>query len=264
MRGARRSCPSTRSGPVVPLAASAPDSLTRRGHRIHLHGTGGPGTAWSTGLPWPTSGPAARALRRERRLLRLGTASFALATAALLCPLPVAVPAPPDAGSLPVRAMAAPGPAAAVHSPPVALTVPGHLTAVPVDAVTADRQGAMAVPDSPRRLGWWALGALPGAPHGTVLLAGHLDSAAEGAGPFQRLHSVPVGARAQVTTADGTRHHYRVIARRSHPAAALPRDLFGSTGTPRLVLVTCTGAFDPVAHTYADNLLLYAEPVPGP
>ncbi|GAA2478353.1 hypothetical protein GCM10010393_05740 [Streptomyces gobitricini] len=143
----------------------------------------------------------------------------------------------------------------------MALTIRGHLRTTPIDPVTADTAGAMAVPKSPGRLGWWALGAPPGAAHGTVLLAGHLDSADEGAGPLEALHDVPMGTRAQVTAADGTRHTYRIVARRTHPKSALPAGLFASGGAPRLVLVTCTGDFDPDAHAYADNLVVYGEPV---
>jgi shikimate kinase len=30
----------------------------------------------------------------------------------------------------------------------------------------------------------------------------------------------------------------------------------------RLVLVTCTGAYDPATRSYRDNLVVYASPVP--
>ncbi|MEU9980215.1 class F sortase [Streptomyces sp. NPDC050856] len=191
----------------------------------------------------------------------------AAACAALSCLLPSRATAPgaPDAGTLPPadapRAVAA---EAAAHSPPVTLTVPGHLRATPVDPVTATRDGSLAVPESPSRLGWWALGAPPGAPRGTLLLAGHLDSATEGAGPFEALHDVPIGARVHVTAADGVRHTYTVVARRTYAKRDLPRDLFTSQGSPRLALVTCAGDFDPDERVYAGNLVLYGVPVQPP
>ncbi|WP_336322576.1 class F sortase [Streptomyces lavendofoliae] len=201
----------------------------------------------------------------DRVLVRTGLAAVATAVVAYLFPFFPAPERAPDAGTLPGPAAAAPaatsGAARAAHSPPVSLTIPGHLRSTPVEPVTADADGAMAVPKSPDRLGWWALGAPPGAAHGTVLLAGHLDSAEEGAGPLEALHDVPMGTRAQVTAADGTRHAYRIVARRTHPKSALPTGLFTSGGTPRLALVTCAGDFDPDAHAYADNLVLYGEPI---
>ncbi|MFF8290536.1 class F sortase [Streptomyces sp. NPDC016309] len=210
-----------------------------------------------------------RASRRDepgpdRVLVRIGLA--AVATAVVTCLFPF-FPDPvraPDTGTLPGSAAAPPRAAAGrepAYSPPVSLTIPGHLRPTPVDPVTADEDGAMAVPASPHRMGWWALGAPPGAARGTVLLAGHLDSADEGAGPFEALHDVPMDTRAQLTTADGRRHTYRIVARRTHAKEALPKDLFTPRGPARLALVTCTGDFDPDAHAYAGNLVLYAEPV---
>ncbi|WP_073751032.1 class F sortase [Streptomyces sp. CB03234] len=208
---------------------------------------------------WPRTEPGP-----DRALVRAGLAAVAVAVVAYLFPFFPAPARAPDTGTLPGAAAASPtagtgSPSAS--SPPVSLTIPGHLRTTPVDPVTADATGVMAVPPSPRRLGWWALGAPPGAAHGTVLLAGHLDSAEEGAGPFEALHDVPMGTRAQVMTADGTRHTYRIVARRTHPKKALPQDLFTTAGTARLALVTCAGDFDPDAHAYAENLVLYGEPV---
>ncbi|MER7106216.1 class F sortase [Streptomyces sp. NPDC000229] len=208
---------------------------------------------------WPRDEPGP-----DRVLVRTGLAAVATAVVAYLFPFFPAPARAPDAGTLPGAAAAPPTAArrAPAHSPPVSLGIPGHLRPVPVDPVTADAAGVMAVPASPTRLGWWALGASPGAAHGTVLLAGHLDSAAEGAGPFEALHDVPMGTRAHVTTADGRRHTYRIVARRTHAKKALPQDLFTPRGAARLALVTCTGDFDPDAHAYAENLVLYGEPVP--
>ncbi|MEV2200935.1 class F sortase [Streptomyces fradiae] len=184
------------------------------------------------------------------------------ASAALALFLPAAAPPapPPDAGAVPSgSASAGPGVPAA-HSPPVALTVPGHVERLPVDPVGRAGDGALDLPGSPSRLGWWALGARPGAAAGTLLLAGHLDSAREGPGPFEALHSLPLGALAHVAAADGTRHTYRIVARRTYRSGGLPGDLFSAEGRPRLVLITCAGAFDPEARAYGENLVLYGVP----
>ncbi|MFF8829657.1 class F sortase [Streptomyces sp. NPDC015131] len=207
---------------------------------------------------WPRDEPGP-----DGALFRAGLAAVAAAVVAYLFPFFPGPARVPDAGTVP-GAAAAPstaGGAARAYSPPVSLGLPGHVRAMPVDPVTADAAGALAVPPSPARLGWWALGAPPGAPRGTVLLAGHLDSAAEGPGPFEALHDVPLGARAEVTAADGRRHTYRIVARRTHAKKALPRDLFTARGAARLALVTCAGDFDPATRAYAENLVLYGEPV---
>jgi sortase (surface protein transpeptidase) len=110
-------------------------------------------------------------------------------------------------------------------------------------------------------VGWWAAGAAPGSDGGTVLLAGHVDSARYGLGVFSGLSEVPVGAKVSVTGGDGDVHRYKIVARRIYPQTALPTDLFQGAGKPRLVLVTCTGAYDHKSHQYTHNLVLYGVPV---
>uniref|UniRef100_UPI001C30F7F3 class F sortase n=1 Tax=Streptomyces sp. TRM64462 TaxID=2741726 RepID=UPI001C30F7F3 len=197
-----------------------------------------------------------------RLLVWAGLAGAASAALALFLPSGGAPPGGADAGAVPAGGRAS----GAVRedgaeAPPVALSVPGHFDGLPIDPVAAGRDGSLDVPASPSRLGWWARGARPGAPRGTLLLAGHLDSADEGPGPFEALHGLPLGARAQVSAADGTRHTYRIVARRTYRKSALPGDLFTADGRPRLVLVTCAGAFDPETRVYAENLVLYGVPV---
>ncbi len=194
-------------------------------------------------------------------------AGLTVAVAGVL--LPVA-PAPPagNAGTVPgtgrAAVPAASPPAstapATPTAPPLALTVPGRFTA-PVEAVAADADGALRLPESPHRLGWWALGGTPGSGRGTVLVAGHVDLRHKGPGVFAALREVPLGARVELVTADGERHRYLITARRVHRKEALPRDLFDAEGAARLALVTCTGRWRPEAGGYEENLVLYGVPV---
>ncbi|WP_344633797.1 class F sortase [Streptomyces glaucosporus] len=171
-----------------------------------------------------------------------------------------------SAGTVPGAAAPSPAvpssPALPAAAPPVSLTLPGRFTA-PVEAVAADAGGALRLPESPRRLGWWALGGTPGAGRGTVLLAGHVDVRGAGPGVFAALREVPLGTYADVTTADGERHRYVITARRVHRREALPGDLFGSGGAARLALVTCTGRWRPETGGYEENLVLYGVPLPS-
>ena len=56
---------------------------------------------------------------------------------------------------------------------------------------------------------------------------------------------------------------YRIVSVRRVPKARLASgtDTFAQTGTARLALVTCGGAFDTRTHSYADNVVVLAEPV---
>ncbi|GAA3387032.1 class F sortase [Streptomyces roseoviridis] len=166
---------------------------------------------------------------------------------------------PGDVGTLPAASPAAVR--TTPYSPPVAVAVGGpHPLRATVSPVAATREGDLALPRDGDVVGWWALGAAPGSGRGTVLLAGHVDTEA-GLGAFAELHNLDVGARVDVTGADGRSHPYRVTARRTYGRGELPADLFSADGAPRLALLTCSGDYDPATGRYADNLVLYAAPV---
>ncbi|MGW4160981.1 class F sortase [Streptomyces sp. NPDC004788] len=137
-----------------------------------------------------------------------------------------------------------------------------HRLHAAVSAVAATREGDLSLPEDGNQVGWWPLGAAPGSAGGTVLLAGHVDTEA-GLGAFAELHNLELGTRAEVTGADGRIHPYRITARRTYPRSELPADLFSANGAPRLALLTCSGDYDSAAGRYADNLVLYAAPVPA-
>jgi predicted outer membrane protein len=194
---------------------------------------------------------AGKATRVRRRLLGLSALVIGIA-------LVFARP-PGDAGKVPEGGLSAAEREAAI--PPVRLSLAGFVNA-PVVPVAAGGDGQLQVPQSPSNVGWWAAGAAPGSASGTVLLAGHVDSARQGRGVFAALWNVPVGAKVAVTAGDGSVHRYHIVARRIYPQEQLPPDLFHGASKPRLVLVTCTGTYNHSQHRYTHNLVLYAIPLP--
>lgn len=147
---------------------------------------------------------------------------------------------------------------------PVSLSLPGLAVTLPVEPVGLDADGDVAVPASPARVGWDRRAAVPGGP-GVAVLAAHVDSRVEGLGPFARLVELGPGDDVIVTDAAGRRSRWVVTGR-----AMTPKDALGSgwraspAGSPRLALVTCGGAFDPVARSYAENVVVWAVPSDGP
>jgi hypothetical protein len=186
--------------------------------------------------------------------------------------------ATPDAGSLPSTVLATPpalpptqpSTTAAEGTPTVApdrsflpdtLRVPAIRVAAPVVPTAVDGRGGLVIPENPRQVGWWSGGAAPGAPYGTTLLAGHVDSAQEGLGSLVDLSRTPIGATVRVSGADGASQAYRVVARRSYPKATLPwRDLFRQDVPARLLMVTCGGDFDRRTGHYERNVVVVAVP----
>ncbi|AGL20727.1 peptidase C60, sortase A and B [Actinoplanes sp. N902-109] len=176
--------------------------------------------------------------------------------------------APADAGVLPPlvpsatpaapRTSAAPDGPADIFPAPARVVIAALKVDAPVDPAGVTHGGELGIPEDPSRLGWWIGSAQPGEPRGTVLIAGHVDTRADGPGALFRLEDLPMGAAIQVR-ADGRTQQYRAVARRSYVKRRLPADLF-STGTePRLALITCGGTFRD--GTYSHNVVVYAEPV---
>jgi hypothetical protein len=198
--------------------------------------------------PGPVAAPAAAATARDR--------SPATSSPADPAGRPAGVdPAPRRTG------LAAGGIRPDASFEPDRVRVPALGVDAPVVGETVDGRGALSLPDDPHTVGWWAAGAAPGAPVGTVVLAGHVDSERQGAGALFALAHTPVGARVVVSGPRGDAT-YVVQGRRRYDKRDLPwRALFGQDVEARLLLVTCGGDFDRATRHYTDNVVVYAVPV---
>jgi sortase (surface protein transpeptidase) len=158
---------------------------------------------------------------------------------------------------VPVRANTHPS----IHNDPAELTIPSlHIDAA-IIAVGVDESGQMQVPQLVSQIGWYKYGPAPGATSGSIVLAGHVDSATQGRGAFFNLRDIPPHAGLTITTRDGTRFSYTVIARETYPKSTIPiRTLFARTGQPRLTLITCGGAFNRTTRSYDNNIVVTAVP----
>ena len=133
--------------------------------------------------------------------------------------------------------------------------------AAPVDPVgVVDR--SLRLPDDADRVGWWRGGSRAGTPFGTVVVAGHLDSATDPAGFLAGLASMDSGDLVELSSSD-EQQRYRVVGNYLLPSADLSRrsDLFEQRRQHRLLLVTCGGPYDEVRGRYRDNRIVEAVPV---
>lgn len=176
----------------------------------------------------------------------------------------VGVTVQPPAAQAPTPAPA-PGPPTPVVPEvlpaPAALTLPSGQDPVPVLPIGTLSSGALALPERPSELGWYAAGAVPGAPAGSAVLAGHVDSAVYGAGPLRELLDLGLGDRIVVTDESGNAHVYHVASRTSYRKRDLPPDVFRVDGPAELALITCGGVFDRDTGNYEDNVVVVATPV---
>lgn len=153
------------------------------------------------------------------------------------------------------------------------LVIPSIGTDAPIipEGASGPNGGALDVPSSVHVIGWWDGAwrspnglvrervARPGQP-GVALLAGHIDSAAQGHGALYRLQEIKPGAGVTVYGEGGAVTKWKVTRLQVVNKSALPAGLFVDTGPPRLAVVSCGGPFDPSTGHYVDNVIAWATP----
>lgn len=143
---------------------------------------------------------------------------------------------------------------------PAEVVLPGEERAPVQPASTVD--GQLVVPERVQRVGWWDGSAQAGDPFGSVVLAGHVDSATDGLGFFAHLLRIRPG---EVVVLRGAGHSasYRVgsVVSVAKNALATASRAFDQTGDHRLVLITCTGSYDRARGGYEKNLVVTATAI---
>jgi hypothetical protein len=175
----------------------------------------------------------------------------------------VRVPVAPQIGTVPaISRLGTPlqfGPPVTVREMPRRLALPTLGVDAPIVPVRTLPNGGLAVPDDSHVLGWWQGGARPGAGRGSVVIDGHVDTAADGPGTLFSLRELRPGDPVVLGTDHGARH-YVIAALRSYAKAQLPAEVFDPSGQPRLVIITCGGSFNKQTRQYSDNVVAYAVP----
>lgn len=141
------------------------------------------------------------------------------------------------------------------------LDLPGGLSAAVQPARTV--RGELQVPPNVDHIGWWDGSAYAGDPFGSVVLAGHIDSAEQGLGFFTALLEIRKGDLVTVRSG-GEAMSYQVTSTAlvDKDALASGTDTFDQQGRHRLVLITCWGRWRPEVHSYESNVVVVADPVP--
>jgi hypothetical protein len=183
-------------------------------------------------------------------------------------------PATPQLGTLPeIHAAADPasqpglqlgtavqlGPMDGAGEIPRRLALPSLRVDAPIVPVGVLPDGTLAVPPNPQVLGWWQGGARVANGQGSIVIDGHVDTATDGSGALFRLRELRPGDPLLLRT-DHRSQRYVIAALRSYPKAGLPAEVFAASRQPRLVIITCGGAFNTKTRQYADNIVVYAVP----
>ncbi len=172
----------------------------------------------------------------------------------------LASPSAAASGGVPVQAGGLPSAAAVVTPKQLKigrLGLTARVDAVGIDAATGD----FAVPPSIDEVGWYRFGPGLEATAGSIVIAGHVDSAEQGKGAFFRLRELSPGDAMTVTGSDGVSRTFTVVAREIFAKTAVPLErYFARDGAPRLTLITCGGPFDAKTRHYRDNVVITAQP----
>jgi hypothetical protein len=153
------------------------------------------------------------------------------------------------------------------------LVIPSIGTNAPVSAEGAAGPdgGALDIPSDVRDVGWWdgvwqspngqvdEKVASPGQP-GVALIAGHIDSAAQGEGALYRLQQLKAGSSVTVYGQNGAKTSWTVQRVQVVNKSALPDSLYVNSGPAQLAIVSCGGPFDAATGHYVDNVIAWATP----
>lgn len=170
---------------------------------------------------------------------------------------PAPTPRVPIVGTAPRRP-----PPVRTNDHPVKVAVAELDISLDVKATGVTKKGEMEIPDTVAEVGWYRYGSFPSSKTGTTVLAAHVDTRHEGVGPFSRLREAKVGAAVTVVDEDGDKHNYKVAAVTKVDKGKVNwRQVFTESGHPRLVMITCGGAYDQDSG-YRDNVLVTAFPDP--
>ncbi len=190
-----------------------------------------------------------------------GAQERVVALAPLPSQTPLPSPTPEPSPTLPPTST--PDPMAAAGQP-TRLEIPAIGVDAPVELVGLTPERAMDVPKGWMNAGWYRNGFLPGE-LGNSVIAGHLDTSTGGPAVFWDLGQLVPGDEVHVTYEDGSRRSFVVEASKiyDHDAeGAIIESIFGKSLTADLNLVTCDGAWDHGAATYAKRLVVFTTLMP--
>lgn len=174
-------------------------------------------------------------------------------------------PSSPASGSAPASAGSGTegfqdpaAPAARSSATPVSVSIAAIGVQSDLEDLHRGSAGELDPPVDWDRAGWFSDGIVPGEV-GPAVIAGHVDSPTAAA-VFFRLDELVAGDEIHVAMSDGTTRTFTVDRSERAAKSAFPTsDVYGTTPTAQLRLITCDGVFDTATGHYTDNLIVFAD-----
>ncbi|MFF4619355.1 class F sortase [Nonomuraea jabiensis] len=172
---------------------------------------------------------------------------------------PARLDAPPPLPAVPVVSPIPSAKAKATRSRPTRIKIPKIKVNAPIGAVTVDSKGKLGTPPltKPNQTGWYKGSPVPGE-LGPSVINGHV-STRKGPAVFDRLRELAKGDQIYVYRSDGKVTRFTVSGIEQASKSTFPTSrVYGNTSNAQLRLVTCGGVFNKTAHSYTDNIVVYA------
>ena len=151
-----------------------------------------------------------------------------------------------------------PPPAVVARSVPIAVRIPAIGLSVWLTQLGLNANGTVEVPTSVKVPGWFSPGPSPGQV-GSAVILGHVDSY-QGPGVFFQLRTLQPGDPITVNLADGVVATFQVKSVVMYQKTQFPdQQVYGSSGSSELQLVTCGGTFDSQTGHYLSNIVVYSS-----
>ncbi|MCH8570298.1 class F sortase [Nesterenkonia sp. AY15] len=145
---------------------------------------------------------------------------------------------------------------------PVQVLYPEIDADIPVEPRGGAGDGQMDIPDDAAQAAWYEYGKAPADEVGTTVISAHAGSQETPVGPLYALKDSSPGEEVTVLDEAGDAHHYEVTQVEQLGKDGLDfAPYFERTGEHRLVLITCGGQWIDERSSYADNIIVVAEPL---
>lgn len=141
---------------------------------------------------------------------------------------------------------------------PVRLKIPSINVDAAIEYVGFTSKRAMEVPKNTTDVGWFKLGPVPG-DRGSAVMDGHVDGENNGAGVFANLYQLKKGDKLYVEDNKGKSITFVVRESRIYDPGLAEKEVFSSSDSAHLNLITCDGIWDGVKKSYSKRLVVFTD-----
>ena len=140
---------------------------------------------------------------------------------------------------------------------PVRLFIPAISVDAAIQHVGLNPKGEMDVPNSTVDVGWFDLGPRPGE-KGSAVIDGHFDGENGKQGVFAKLDKLKTGDKLYVQDSKGISTSFVVREKRIYNPGYV-YDVFSSSDSAHLNLITCDGMWNDAKKSYNKRLVVFAD-----